>query len=203
MKALVKTQKGKGFLELRDAPDPGYPPAGFVKIRIAACGICGTDIHVKHDEFPYWPPVILGHEVTGTVVEVGPECISAKVGDRIVAEPHNKACGVCYLCRTGNSQICAAKRSPGWGVDGAMTTFINYPEKLLHKIPDHMTFEQAAMVERRPDSPVLAVASVKVPSPLLRKSWFWPLPIAPARNTYRSGLPSAVRGIPAVGRLTH
>lgn len=147
MKALIKTQKGKGFLELRNAPEPGAPPAGFVKIRIAACGICGTDIHVKHDEFPYWPPVILGHEFTGTVVEVGPDCVSAKAGDRIVAEPHNKACGVCYLCRTGHVQICAAKRSPGWGVDGAMTSFINYPEKLLHKIPDHMTFDQAALVE--------------------------------------------------------
>ena len=66
MKALVKTQKGEGFLELRDVPEPGKPAAGFVKIRIAACGICGTDIHVKHAEFPYWPPVILGHEFTGT-----------------------------------------------------------------------------------------------------------------------------------------
>ncbi|MEX0776726.1 MAG: alcohol dehydrogenase catalytic domain-containing protein [Phycisphaeraceae bacterium] len=147
MKALVKTQKGKGFLELREVPESPAPGAAEVKIRIAACGICGTDIHVKHDEFPYWPPVILGHEFSGTVVEVGPDCLRAKVGDRIVAEPHSKACGVCYLCRTGNVQICPNKRSPGWGIDGAMTSFITYPEKLLHKIPDHMTFDQAALVE--------------------------------------------------------
>jgi L-iditol 2-dehydrogenase len=147
MKALVKTQKGKGFLELREVAEPGAVSAGFVKIKIAACGICGTDLHVKHDEFPYWPPVILGHEFSGTVVEVGPECVSAKVGDRVVAEPHNKSCGVCYMCRTGHVQICPSKRSPGWGVDGGMTSFINYPEKLLHRIPDHMTFEQAALVE--------------------------------------------------------
>lgn len=147
MKALVKTQKGVGFLELRDVPEPRKPGRGEVKIKIAACGICGTDIHVKHDKFPYWPPVILGHEFSGTVVEVGPDCVMAKVGDRIVAEPHSLACGVCPLCRTGNVQICPHKRSPGWGIDGGMTSFITYPEKLLHHIPDHMTFDQAALVE--------------------------------------------------------
>jgi L-iditol 2-dehydrogenase len=146
MKALVKTQKGKGFLELRDVPEPSVK-AGEVKIEIAACGICGTDIHVKHDEFPYWPPVTLGHEFTGTVIEVGPECRAAKVGERVVAEPHNRSCGVCYLCRTGNTHICAEKRSPGWGVDGGMAKYICYPEKLLHRLPAGMTFDQGALVE--------------------------------------------------------
>jgi L-iditol 2-dehydrogenase len=146
MKALVKTQKGKGFLELRDVPEPQVK-AGEVKIEIAACGICGTDVHVKHDEFPYWPPVTLGHEFSGTVVEVGPNCRSAKVGERVVAEPHNLSCGVCYLCRTGNTHICASKRSPGWGVDGGMAKYICYPEKLLHRMPEGMNFDQGALVE--------------------------------------------------------
>ncbi|MFA5264116.1 MAG: alcohol dehydrogenase catalytic domain-containing protein [Opitutaceae bacterium] len=146
MKALVKTQKGKGFLELRDVPEP-RPQAGEVMIEIAACGICGTDIHVRHDEFPYWPPVILGHEFTGTIVEAGPECRTARIGQRVVAEPHTKACGHCPLCRTGNSQICPEKRSPGWGIDGGMAKYICYPEKLLHRLPDGMTFDQGAMVE--------------------------------------------------------
>ena len=146
MQALVKTQKGKGFLELREVPEPRVQ-AGEVKIEIAACGICGTDVHVRHDEFPYWPPVTLGHEFTGTIVEVGPNCRAAKVGERVVAEPHNRACGVCALCRTGNSHICAEKRSPGWGVDGGMARYICYPEKLLHRMPAGMTFDQGAMVE--------------------------------------------------------
>ena len=146
MKALVKTQKGKGFLELRDVPEPS-PKEGEVKIEVAACGICGTDIHVRHDEFPYWPPVILGHEFTGTVVELGAGCKKAKTGDRVVAEPHTKACGVCPLCRTGNIQICPEKRSPGWGIDGAMTKFICYPERLLHGLPQGMSFDQGALVE--------------------------------------------------------
>jgi L-iditol 2-dehydrogenase len=147
MKALVKTQKGVGYLELRDVPEPPAPGLNEVKIEIAACGVCGTDIHVKHDEFPYWPPVILGHELTGKIVECGPGVHHHQLGDRVVVEPHTKACGHCRLCRTGNPQICAEKRSPGWGIDGGMTSYINYPEKLLHKIPAHMTWDQASVVE--------------------------------------------------------
>jgi len=146
MKALVKTQKGVGHVEVRDVPEP-WPQSGEVKIKIAACGICGSDIHVRHDTFPYWPPVILGHEFTGTIVETGPDCSRFKVGDRVVAEPHTRACGVCYLCRTGNIQICPEKRSPGWGIDGGMAEYICYPEKLLHRLPEQMTWEQAAVVE--------------------------------------------------------
>ncbi len=146
MKALVKTQKGVGFIEVRDVEEPS-PCAGEVKIEVAACGICGSDIHVRHDTFPYWPPVILGHEFTGTVVELGEGCTNYDVGDRVVAEPHTRACGHCYLCRTGNIQICPEKRSPGWGIDGGMARYICYPERLLHRIPGDMTWEQAVVVE--------------------------------------------------------
>jgi len=147
MKALVKTQKGVGFIEVRDMPDPGRPGPGEVRIRVAACGICGSDIHIRHDQFPYWPPVILGHEFAGTIESCGPDCRRLKPGDRVVAEPHTKACGVCPPCRTGQIQICPHKRSPGWGIHGGMTSWINYPEALLHRIPDGMTWDQAVMVE--------------------------------------------------------
>jgi L-iditol 2-dehydrogenase len=146
MKALVKTQKGVGFIEVRDVPAP-KPAAGEALIKIEVCGICGSDIHVRHDSFPYWPPVILGHEFTGTVIELGAGCKTARLGDRVVAEPHTRACGDCFLCRTGNVQICAQKRSPGWGIDGGMAEYIAYPERLLHKIPADMTWDQAGMVE--------------------------------------------------------
>ncbi len=146
MKALVKTAKGIGNIELRDVEAP-RPKDDEVLIQIAACGICGTDIHVKNDNFPYWPPVTLGHEFAGTILEAGKDCKVMEVGDRVVAEPHTKACGQCSLCRTGNIQICAEKRSPGWGIDGGMAEYICYPEKLLHRIPDHMTWDQAAVVE--------------------------------------------------------
>jgi len=72
MNALVKTRKGVGFLEITEVKPP-YPGPGEVLIEVKACGICGTDIHVLHDRFPYWPPVILGHEFAGQIVEAGPE----------------------------------------------------------------------------------------------------------------------------------
>ncbi len=146
MKALVKTQKGPGFVELRDVPQPSIGP-GEVLIEVKACGICGTDVHVLHDEFPYWPPVILGHEFSGQIVEAGPGTSLFQVGDRVVGEPHTQACGQCYLCRTGNIQICRMKRSPGWGIDGAATRYLKMPERLLHRIPDHVSYDTAAVVE--------------------------------------------------------
>jgi L-iditol 2-dehydrogenase len=146
MQALVKTRKGVGFIEVLEMPEP-VPAASEVKIAVAACGICGSDIHVRHDTFPYWPPVILGHEFTGTIVECGAGCRTRQVGERVVAEPHTRACGQCALCRTGNIQICPQKRSPGWGIHGGMAAYICYPETLLHRIPDSMSWEQAAVVE--------------------------------------------------------
>lgn len=146
MKALVKTQKGVGHLELRDVPEP-RPSPNEVLIEIKAAGICGTDIHVKHDEFPYWPPVILGHEFAGEVVEVGREVTDWQVGDRVVGEPHTLACGKCWLCRTGNIQICPEKRSPGWGIDGAFAKYLAYPPHLLHRIPEGLSFVEAALTE--------------------------------------------------------
>lgn len=146
MLALVKTQKGEGFVELREMPEPS-PGPGEVLIEVKACGICGTDIHVLHDEFPYWPPVILGHEFSGEIVALGVETQYYKVGERVVGEPHTQACGHCYLCRTGNVQICPTKRSPGWGIHGAFARYLKMPERLLHRIPDSMTYEVAATVE--------------------------------------------------------
>lgn len=133
-------------MELREVDVPTIAP-DEVLIEVKAAGICGTDIHVKHDRFPYWPPVILGHEFSGEIAEVGPEVEGYRPGDRVVGEPHTKACGKCPLCRTGNIQICASKRSPGWGIDGAFTRYLKMPEKLLHRIPDHVSFEAAAVVE--------------------------------------------------------
>lgn len=146
MKALVKTAKGVGNLCLMDMPEP-RPGPGEVLIEVRATGICGTDVHVKYDRFPYWPPVILGHEFSGTVIELGPECQTFKAGDRVVGEPHTRHCGQCFLCRTGNVQICPTKRSPGWGIHGSMARLLVMPEQLLHRIPDSLDFDTAAVVE--------------------------------------------------------
>lgn len=147
MKALVKTAKGVGNIELQDRPVPTVQAPDDVLIEVAAAGICGTDIHILHDNFPYWPPVILGHEFSGRVVEVGPGVTTVAVGDRVIGEPHTKACGKCALCRTGNRQICPTKRSPGWGIDGAFAKYLVMPDVLLHKVDDAISDEEAAAVE--------------------------------------------------------
>ncbi|MEW5901758.1 MAG: alcohol dehydrogenase catalytic domain-containing protein [Acidobacteriota bacterium] len=147
MKALVKTGKGPGLVEVRDVPIPSIGD-NEVLIEVKAAGICGTDLHIYHDRFPYWPPVILGHEFAGLIVAAGKQVTGWKVGDRVVGEPHTLACGKCWLCRTGNRQLCAEKRSPGWGIDGCFARFMRFPgPALLHRIPDGMSFEEAALVE--------------------------------------------------------
>lgn len=146
MQGLFKAAKGEGHLALREIEIP-HPKADEVLIEIKAAGICGTDIHILHDEYPYWPPVILGHEFSGEVVEVGEQVSGYRVGDRVVGEPHTKACGRCELCRSGYMQLCGSKRSIGWGIHGAFARYMVLPEKLLHRIPDSMSFDEAALVE--------------------------------------------------------
>ncbi len=146
MKALVKTKKGEGFVEIQDRPIPQFGE-DEVLIRVAYSGICGTDIHILHDQFAYYPPVILGHEFSGEVVEVGKAVTAYQKGDYVVGEPHNLACGKCYLCRNGHIQNCMDKRSIGWGIDGAFATYLVMPEKLLHKVPAGVSLKAAAMAE--------------------------------------------------------
>ncbi len=146
MLALVKSQKGEGFLDIEERPIPQYAE-DEVLIRVAYSGICGTDIHILHDQFAYYPPVIIGHEFSGEIVEVGEKVTSFKKGDLVVGEPHNKACGKCYLCRNGHIQNCMDKRSIGWGIDGSFAAYLVMPEKLLHKIPEGVSLKEAAMAE--------------------------------------------------------
>ncbi len=146
MQGLFKTAKGPGNMELRETPVP-EPRPDEVLLEVKAAGICGTDIHIRHDQYPYWPPVIMGHEFSGVIVAVGSQVKDYQIGDRVVGEPHTKACGRCELCRTGNIQLCAQKRSPGWGINGAFARYLAMPTHLLHRIPDSMSYEEAAVVE--------------------------------------------------------
>jgi len=146
LKALVKTKKGQGFIEIQEVPVPRCSPDEIL-IKVKAAGICGTDIHIWHDKMIYWPPVIMGHEFSGEIVEVGDNVKGWRRGDRVVAEPHTRACGVCYLCRSGNIHVCPHKRSIGWGIDGAFADYIKMPSNLLHKIPDNVSYEEATLSE--------------------------------------------------------
>ena len=146
MKALVKFAKGKGMVELREVPVPLLPD-DHVMIEVKAAGVCGTDLHIFHDLFPYYPPVVLGHEFSGEIVEVGAKVKGWQIGERVVAEPHTRACGVCADCRMGNLHLCPDRRSIGWGIDGAFAPFLPMPARLLHRIPEGISFDEAALTE--------------------------------------------------------
>lgn len=146
MRALVKTAKGPGNLELREIPIPRLG-ADEVLIRVHACGICGSDLKIQNDQHPYTPPVVIGHEFAGEIVEVGASVSGWQAGDRVVSEQHIGACGRCRQCLTGNAFACSSKRAPGYFTDGAFAEFIKVPAWLLHRIPDKLSFVEAAFSE--------------------------------------------------------
>jgi L-iditol 2-dehydrogenase len=146
MRALVKTDQGIGNLELREVPVPQIN-ADEVLIRVKACGICGSDLKIQEDQHPYIPPVVIGHEFSGEIVDVGTGIDNWKIGDRVVSEQHVGACGRCRQCLTGDAFACSSKRSPGYFTDGAFAEFIKVPAWLLHRIPDKLNFVEAAFSE--------------------------------------------------------
>ena len=146
MKALRKLAAADEHLELVEVPEP-KPEPGWVVLEVTYAGICGTDLHIAHNQFPSWPPVTLGHEFCGRVADVGAEVEGWLPGDRVVCEPHSLACGRCHLCRRGHAELCPHKRSPGWGVDGGMAARVAVPAHLLHRVPDTVPDLAAAMCE--------------------------------------------------------
>ena len=146
MQAVVKTARGVGNIELREVPEP-KPAAGQVKIAVQAAGICGTDLHIYHDEFPTRPPVVLGHEVAGLVVEVGEGVERVGPGDRVTSETYFFTCGACRYCRTGLPNLCAQRRSIGSAVDGGFATYLVVPERNVRPLPENVDFVAGALTE--------------------------------------------------------
>ncbi|WP_131746231.1 alcohol dehydrogenase catalytic domain-containing protein [Frankia sp. Cppng1_Ct_nod] len=147
MRALVKTAPGTGHVGLVDDwPDP-RPAPGWVVVEVIACGLCGTDLHILHDEHKNWPPVVLGHEYVGRIARLGEDVEGFAVGDRVVCEQHTLACGRCDVCRRGAIHLCSHKRSPGWGIDGAFADRVALPAALLHRVPDSVADLAAVTTE--------------------------------------------------------
>ncbi len=123
MKAVVKTQKGAGYVQLMDVDEPEIKP-DEVLIGVKSVSICGSDLHIWHDQHPYWPPMTMGHEFSGEIAAVGGQVTGWKIGDRVVSETRTETCGVCRYCQTGVPQVCPDKRPPGIGIDGAMAKLV-------------------------------------------------------------------------------
>lgn len=147
MKALVKFAPGEGNLAVMDVPEPPLKP-GHVKVEIAFCGVCGTDLHVLHDTFRNYPPVILGHEFAGTVVETAADVTGVPLGTRVtVLGATAVTCGACRYCTTGNFIFCRERRGMGHGVNGAFARFVVVRPDQLYRIPDDISFDEAAISE--------------------------------------------------------
>ena len=151
MKALFKTKKGFGNVELVDIAEPKCGDAE-IKIKIKAIGICGTDLHIYEGSFPYFnPPVILGHEFSGVIVEIGNNVRNTKnlnISDKVVVLPSAAViCGNCEYCRSGNFIFCPTRKGMGHGVNGGMTEYICLREELVFKLPENVSFEAGSLVE--------------------------------------------------------
>ena len=146
MKAVVKFARGEGNVGLVDMPEPEVLE-GHVVIAVKAAGICGTDIHIYHDEYPTNPPVIIGHEVAGEVAEVGRGVTSCRPGDRVTSETYFHVCGRCQHCRDGRPNLCRERKSIGSGVDGAFAPFVLVPEHNVHTLPEGIDEYAGALTE--------------------------------------------------------
>lgn len=136
-------------IEVVDIPEPGVT-AGSVKVRVERCGICGTDLVARTSPNPRWAVgSVLGHEIVGTVVEVGAGVSDWATGDR-VALYHGSPCGQCEMCTSGRDYLCLdhLDSALGHGVaQGGYAEHIVVSPALLHGIPDSLSFDQAGITE--------------------------------------------------------
>ena len=147
MKALVKYAPGEGNLDILDVEEPRCGDTQ-VKVEVAYCGVCGTDLHVMHDTFRNYPPVILGHEFSGTFVEVGSSVSDVSIGERVtVLGATAVTCGACAYCRSGYFIFCKDRRGMGHGVNGAFTRYVVVRPDQVYRIPDAFSLEEAAISE--------------------------------------------------------
>lgn len=136
MSATVWRTPGHGGVLVRqEVPSPALPP-GEVRVRVEACGVCRTDLHVVDGDLPpHRPAVVPGHQIVGTVVETGPGTHRFAVGDRVGVAWLRSTCGVCRWCRTGRENLCPDARFTGWDDDGGFATEAHVPEAFAYRLP--------------------------------------------------------------------
>lgn len=149
---------GKNDVRVEEIAEPKIVK-GSVKIKVEWCGICGSDLHEylggpifipvgqPHPLSGNTAPVVLGHEFSGEIVEIGEGVTKFNVGDRVAVEPI-VACGKCAACREGKYNLCSSLGFHGLcGSGGGFAEYTVFPEEFVHKIPDNMSYEQAALIE--------------------------------------------------------
>ncbi|WP_077308021.1 zinc-binding dehydrogenase [Terribacillus halophilus] len=146
MQALVKKQLGFGNLVMEDKQEP-YPQDDQVKIKVTYAGICGSDIHTYEGSYRVAAPVTLGHEFTGVIVDVGRNVTHIKAGDRVTSETTFYICGECSYCRQKDYNLCKYRKGLGTQQDGGFANYVIARAESIHKIPDNVDDQSAAMTE--------------------------------------------------------
>lgn len=149
MKALLLDAPGSLVMEDLDEP---VPAAGELLIRVAACGICGSDVHgYDGSSGRRIPPLVMGHEAAGVVAACGAGSHRFAVGERVTFDS-TVYCGECFFCRRGEINLCDRREVVGVSCqefrrNGAFAELVVVPERIVHRLPDSMEFADAAMLE--------------------------------------------------------
>lgn len=147
MEALIKYDKGPGHVALMEVPEPRCENHQVI-LEVNCCGICGTDLHVYNDTFRNYPPVILGHEFAGKIVEIGSGVSGINRSDSFaVLGATAVICGHCTYCRNGEFMFCGERRGMGHGVNGAFAKYVVVRPDQLFRLPPHVTMQEGALVE--------------------------------------------------------
>lgn len=149
MKALLLSKYR--HLEIADIPQPS-PGVGEVLVRVAACGICGSNVHgYDGSSGRRIPPIVMGHEAAGTVAAMGPGVAGLSEGDRVTFDS-TISCGECRFCLLGQINLCDRRRVLGvscsdYRCAGAFAEYVLVPCRIVYKLPDSLSFADAAMLE--------------------------------------------------------
>ena len=134
MPAVIKTGDGMEGIEIGRVEIP-VAGAGQAVVDVLATGICGTDVHVAHDEYAHERPVVMGHEVLGVVASVGSKEDEQWVGAKVAVETYFSACEQCEMCRAGRRNLCGSRRSIGSFRNGGFAEKLLVPVLNLHRMP--------------------------------------------------------------------
>jgi 2-desacetyl-2-hydroxyethyl bacteriochlorophyllide A dehydrogenase len=143
VKAAVIEAPGK--VTVTTVPDPTPGPREVV-VDVAACGLCGTDLHILQGEFAPTLPVVPGHEFAGEVVGLGSEVTELAIGDRVAVDP-SLYCNECRYCRVGRNNLCDRWRAIGVTVAGGAAEYAVAPVANCVRLPDHVDVQDAALIE--------------------------------------------------------
>ncbi|MBM7044786.1 MULTISPECIES: zinc-binding dehydrogenase [Rhizobium] len=146
MLAIVKAGPGSDNVHLQAVEEP-QAASGLARIKVIATGICGTDIHIARDEYPYEAPVVMGHEVLGVIDAVGDGKDIDLVGKRVVCETYFSTCGSCDWCRSGRRNLCPTRRSIGSFENGGFARYVVVPIINLHLVSDAVSDSEAVLAE--------------------------------------------------------